>query len=172
MTVMAKLLARPLQILARYAPGATTLRVTLHRLRGVTIGPGVFIGTDALIETSKPHQVYIGANAAIGIRSTIIAHFRGNEPRFEIDGRRYSVCIEEDAFIGPGVLIMPNVRIGRGAVVAAGSVVTRSVKPMTMVQGNPAVEIAVCGVPLGLTTPIREFTRQLRPIDGPRSRRG
>lgn len=157
---------RLFQVLARYSPGATTLRVWLHRGRGVTIGERVFIGTDALIETSRPFLVSIGNGVDIGIRSTILAHFRGgikadqrgNEPD------AISVRIEDDAFIGAGVLILPNVTIGHGAVVNAGSVVTRSVPPLTMVQGNPARPVAKCGVPLGRTTPLGEFYKKLRPI--------
>ena len=42
---------RALAVLALYAPGATTLRPKLHRMRGVSIGDGVSIGQDALIET-------------------------------------------------------------------------------------------------------------------------
>jgi heptaprenylglycerol acetyltransferase len=56
------------------------------------------------------------------------------------------------------------VTIGHGAVVTSGSVVTRSVAPLTMVQGNPAEPIARCGVPLGLDTPVKDFFRQLTPI--------
>lgn len=159
---------RILQVLARYAPGATGLRVRLHRMRGVKIGTGVFIGTDALIETSRPWLVSIGNDVAIGIRTTIIAHFRGGiKADQKADERELSVRIEDDAFLGPGVIVLPNVTIGRGAVVTAGSVVTRSVPPMTMVQGNPAKAIARCGVPLGLKTSLKEFYRQLKPI-GPR----
>jgi acetyltransferase-like isoleucine patch superfamily enzyme len=152
---------RLLQVVALYAPGAQTLRPRLHRMRGVTVGSGVFIGTDAIIETSQPHLVSIGDGAAIGIRSTIIAHFREST---RAGGDAISVRIEEDAFIGPGVIILPNVTIGRGAVVNAGSVVTRSVPPLTMVQGNPATPVARCGVALGLKTPLKEFYRQLTPI--------
>lgn len=157
-------LNRLLQILVRFAPGATTLRVRMHRWRGVEVGDGTFIGTDALIETSKPHLVSIGRGVAIGMRSTIIAHFRGVEQAVARSGRKHSVVIEDEAFIGPGVIILPNVVIGRGAVVNAGSVVTKSVPAMTMVQGNPAVEIARCGVPLGMDTPLKEFYRKLRPL--------
>ena len=64
--------------------------------------------------------------------------------------------------------MLPGVTIGRGAVVMAGSVVTRSVPPMTMVQGNPAAPVAKCGVPLGANTPLGEFYRALQPL---RSRR-
>ena len=160
---------RVLQVLALYSPGGDTLRVALHRRRGVKIGRGTWIGFDTLIEPSYPHRVMIGDRVAIGIRVLILAHFahqgRNRESTSgEID-ERISVRIEDDAFIGPGAIIMPNVTIGRGAVVAAGSVVTRSVAPLTMVQGNPAQPIARCGVPLGIDTPIKEFYRRLTPIE-------
>ncbi|MCA1985193.1 MAG: acyltransferase [Desulfovibrio sp.] len=48
------------------------------------------------------------------------------------------VIIEDDALICCQVVILPGVTIGRGAVVGAGSVVTRDVPPMTLVAGNPA----------------------------------
>lgn len=46
--------------------------------------------------------------------------------------------IEDWAYIGSESLIMPGVTIGEGAIVAAGSVVTKSVAPNTVVGGNPA----------------------------------
>jgi acetyltransferase-like isoleucine patch superfamily enzyme len=152
-------------VLALYAPGAMSFRVWIHRRRGVTIGSRVFIGTDALIETSRPDLIAIGDRVVIGIRTTIIAHFRGVTRAERGEGPdRFSVRIEDDVFIGPAAVILPGVTIGRGAVVAAGSVVTSSVAEMTMVQGNPARPVARCGVPLGLETPPTEFTRQLQPI--------
>jgi acetyltransferase-like isoleucine patch superfamily enzyme len=162
---------RALQILALYAPGGDSMRAMLHRLRGVTIGERTWIGFDTLIEPSYPHRVVIGDRVAIGIRVLILAHFAHHGRNRETsDGGvddRVSVRIEDDVFIGPGALIMPNVTIGAGAVVTAGSVVTRSVAPLTMVQGNPAKPIARCGIPLGLDTPIKEFYRRLTPIDAP-----
>lgn len=145
---------RGLQFLARNVPGAMTLRVWLHRWRGVKIGKRVWIGYDAIIETSCPYLVTIQDDASIGIRATIIAHFR------EAQG----VVIEEGAVVGPGAVILPNVRIGKGAVVTAGSVVTRSVPPMTVVQGNPAQPIAKVGTILGLDTPLHEFSTHLKPL--------
>ncbi len=153
---------RALQIIALYGPGATTLRPSLHRLRGVRIEPGVFIGTDVIIETSQPQLVSIGSGAVIGIRSVIIAHFRDGDER--VQSGEPSVRIEEDVFIGPGVIILPNVTIGYGAVVNAGSIVSRSVPALTMVQGNPARPVARCSVPLGRNTPVKEFYRTLQPI--------
>src|SRR5438132_6087499 len=145
---------RILQILARIAPGATTTRVRLNRWRGVHIGENVWIGYDAIIETSHPHLVTIRDRAAIGIRSTIIAHYREQQ----------GVVIEEDAVLGPGVIVLPGVTIGRGAIVTAGSVVTKSVPPKTMVQGNPARPVATVGIPFGLNASGEEFAKGLRPL--------
>src|SRR6266513_545174 len=136
---------RILQVLARIAPRATTTRVRLNRWRGVNIGKNVWIGYDAIIETSYPHLVTIRDRATIGIRTTIIAHNR----------EQRGVVIEEDVTLGPGVIVLPNVTIGRGAIVTAGSVVTKSVPSKTMVQGNPARPIASVEVPLGLEVSVK-----------------
>lgn len=148
------ILNRVLQLLARIAPGATTLRVRLNRMRGVKLGQNVWIGYDAVIETSHPELVTIKDGAAIGIRATIIAHFR----------EQRGVVIEEEATIGPGAIILQNVTVGRGAVVTAGSVVTQSVPPFTVVQGNPARPIAKCGLALTRKVTLQQFTKSLRPL--------
>lgn len=51
------------------------------------------------------------------------------------------IIIEDHAWIATDAMILKGVRIGRGAVVAAGAVVTRDVPPFTVVGGNPAREI-------------------------------
>ena len=145
---------RVLQVLACYSPGATTWRVWLHRWRGVHIGKHVWIGYDAIIETSSPGLVTIRDRATIQIRATIIAHFREQK----------GVVIEEDVTIGPGAIILPNVTIGQGSIVTAGSVVTKSVPPKTVVQGNPARPIATVTVPLRLDVSLKEFSKGLQPI--------
>jgi acetyltransferase-like isoleucine patch superfamily enzyme len=150
---------RVLQLLALYGPGASSLRVRLHRWRGVRIGEGVFIGTDVLIETAHPQLVSIGRGVDIGARTTIIAHQQGEPVPDEP-----TVRIGDDVFIGPCTTLLPHVTIGDGAVLVAGSVVTKSVPPLTMVQGNPAGPVARCRVPLGRGTPMREFSRGLTPL--------
>lgn len=151
---------RLLALIALYGPGAETTRVRLHRLRGVRIGSGCFIGTDVIVETAFPQLVEIGNRVDLGMRTTIIAHQQGEHA----DESRPSVRIKDDVFIGPGSIILPHVTIGQGAVVTAGSVVTTSVPPLTMVRGNPAQPVARCRVPLGRSTPLREFYRGLKPM--------
>src|SRR5262249_20365533 len=145
---------RILQLVAFHIPGALTVRVRLHRWRGVKIGKNVWIGYQALLETSRPHLITIGDNVITSVRAMLIAHFRGP----------MGINIEKDAFIGPGAIILPSVTIGHGAVVTAGSVVSSSVAPMTVVQGNPARPIATCGLPLSESTNMEQFLRSLRPL--------
>lgn len=55
------------------------------------------------------------------------------------NGNRTKLVIENDVWIGTRVIIMPNVsRIGNGAVIGAGSVVTKNVEDFMIVAGNPA----------------------------------
>jgi acetyltransferase-like isoleucine patch superfamily enzyme len=146
---------RLLQQMAMSLPGGFRLRVALHRFRGVRIGTGVWIGYGALIETACPDQVTIGDRVIIGIRSTILAHFQ----------EQLGVTIKDDVYIGACAVILPGVTIGKGSVVSAGSVVTTSVPPMTVVQGNPAKRVARCGIPLGLNTSRADFMRHLKSLD-------
>lgn len=153
---------RMLHLGARLLPGGAGLRVSLHRARGVKIGQNVWIGLDVIVETNRPWLVEIEDDVRIGVRTTIIAHYEGAQ----------GVKIGKAAYVGPGVLILPNVSIGHGAVVAAGSVVTRNVPPLTMVQGNPAVAVARSEVPMGMLT-MKQFARRLKPISaGTKSRTG
>ena len=145
---------RVLQLCAHFSPGARSLRVLLHRWRGVKMGTNVWIGYDVVLETSRPHLISLGNDVVISIRAILIAHFRGVE----------GIKIEDQAFIGPGAIILPGVTIGKGAVVTAGSVVSVSVPPMTVVQGNPARPIATCGVGLSGDDRMDVFLRSLRPI--------
>lgn len=154
------------QLIALYIPGSTTLRVWLHRMRGVTIGKDVFIGISTLLETSKPKLIYLGNNVAITMRCLLVAHSINDKSKNVKNN--YSIRIEDNAYIGPGVIILPQVTIGEGSVVAAGSVVNRSIPPRTFVKGNPAKPIAKCGVPLiynkkDMTVEI--FKKNLKPLD-------
>ena len=162
--ILAGVKNRVLQTLARSMPGAFTFRVWAHRLRGVEIGAGVHIAPDVIIETAYPRWVSIGSNVQLGTRCMILAHMHTLPPRKGSLKDYVSVQIEDDVYIGPGAIVLPNVRIGRGAVITAGSVVSRSVPPLTMVQGNPAQPVARCGLPLTWNTPLKTFYLHLKPL--------
>ncbi len=64
----------------------------------------------------------------------LFPHKQGNVSSFV----RGDIIIDNDVWIGANVTIVDNVRIGNGAVIAAGSVVTKDVPPYAIVGGNPA----------------------------------
>ncbi len=146
---------RTLHVIARLSPGAESLRIWLHKARGVRIHGKVFLGVNVYIDDEYPENVTIYENSVIGISSIIISHFRGVG----------TVEIGPDAFVGPNSVILPNVCIGEGAVVAAGSVVTRDVPPYTLVGGAPdAKPMARVTKTLGRGKSMEEFQRGLRPL--------
>ena len=166
-SVLSGLKNRLLQLVALYAPGYKTTRVWLHRMRGVSIGHNVSIGLGVLMETAYPRLICIGNNVTIGMRAIVIGHLRDLTTQAR-ESHEPTVRIEDNVYIGPGVIVLPNVTIGHDAVVSAGSVVARSVPPQTLVQGNPAKPIAHCGVSLGGGVAYEQFLRHLKPLNGNR----
>ncbi|MCP4712441.1 MAG: hypothetical protein GY869_27780, partial [Planctomycetes bacterium] len=74
------------------------------------------------------------------------------------------VHIEDDVFIGPHCVILPKVKIGKGAVIKAGTVVSRDVPENTFWGSPQAVPIARITVPLTPEHTFQNFIRGLRPI--------
>lgn len=84
--------------------------------------------------------IYIGNNVGIAHDTKIYSLGHDiNSPRFETRGA--PVVIGDNVFVFSNVLVMPGVTIGEGAIILAGSVVTKDVEPWTIVGGNPARKI-------------------------------
>ena len=153
------LLSRLAGRIAFVAPGGFSLRPWLHRVRGVAIGRNVWIGQFVYIDEIHPTDVAIGDNCTIGLRTSIISHFYSGPRRPTSNGK---VVIEKDVFIGPHCVILPNVRIGEGAVIRAGTVVSRNVPAHTF-WGPPAAEaLGVATVPLTPEHAYEEFLEGLK----------
>jgi acetyltransferase-like isoleucine patch superfamily enzyme len=108
--------------------------------RNLVLGDDVDLAAGVIITTAG--GVEIGARTLVGYRAQIVSANHVIPPaRGRIFGSGHEgkpVCIGPDAWIGAAALVMPGVSIGEGAVVAAGSVVTRDVEPFTIVAGVPA----------------------------------
>ena len=153
---------RILHKLAYVAPGGFTLRVWLHRLRGVKIGKNVWISQYVYLDELHPEALTIMDNATIGMKVSIFTHFYWGARKATGGGKE--VIIEKDAFVGPHCLILPGVRIGEGSVIKGGSVVTSSVPPNTFWGAPPSGPLARVTVPLTPEHSYQEFLRGLRPI--------
>jgi len=83
--------------------------------RAITIGDDVKIANNVAILDTGSHEIVAGTGVPVA-----------------------PVVIEDDVWIGRGTMVLPGVTVGRGAVVGAGSVVTRDVPSFTVSAGSPA----------------------------------
>jgi maltose O-acetyltransferase len=132
------------KILKRWArntffPGS---RIKMLRLCGFSIGTDVYIADDLIIveELAERGNVTIGDRVSIAPRVTLVtsSHPNHSSIRGFAPVARGPIVIEPDAWLGAGCVILPGVRIGRGAVVGANSVVSADVPPLHVVAGQPA----------------------------------
>lgn len=157
--MLANVFGRLAHKIAFVAPGGGSVRPWLHRLRGAAIGKDVWIGQFVYIDELHPADVTIGDNSTIGLRTSIFTHFYWGPRRPQSGGR---VTIENNVFVGPHCVILPNVRIGEGAVIRAGTVVSRNVPPHAFWGSPPADVLGMATVPLTAQHTYEEFTRGMR----------
>jgi len=113
-------------------------RIDFHervRIAGATyVGPGAFWDAKG--------GIAIGTNVIFGPESIIWTynHNHRSDQAIPYGGPDLlgEVVLEDHVWVGIRVLILPGVRVGEGAIIAAGSVVTKDVPPGAIVGGNPA----------------------------------
>lgn len=115
----------------------------LHKQRGVKIDDFrlVYLAPNVLIDTLFPERITIENGVFITRGSKILSHTNFTPLMQEIVGAdriEGDVFIGEGAFIGVNSIVLPNVKIGRCALIAAGSVVTKNVPDYGIAAGNPA----------------------------------
>jgi acetyltransferase-like isoleucine patch superfamily enzyme len=122
------------------------LRISCLRMAGFKVGHQVYIASGTIFVTASSEskqELLIEDRVAIAPRVTFILASDANWSKVNdyISPIRGNIILRNDCWIGAGVIILPNVEIGECAVVAAGAVVTKDVKPYTIVGGVPAKEI-------------------------------
>ncbi len=143
---MSVFLKRLLGKLAMVAPGGDTVRPWLHKMRGVHIGKNVWISQYVYIDEIYPERVVIKDNVVIGLRCSIFSHFYLG--RYSHDKKVGNVVIEKDVFVGPNCTILQGVTIGEGAVVVAGSVVSKNGPRGVLYGASPSGPLARITHPL------------------------
>ncbi len=122
-----------------YSCPINSLRILLHRWRGVNIGKNVFIGQHCHIDNLYPDYIYIADNASINSDCMILTHFNPMKRYAAIMSARVApVVIGEGVILGVRATILPGVSIGQNSIVSAGSVVEKNIPDYSLVRGNPA----------------------------------
>lgn len=109
------------------------------RIGKIEIGNGTYINRYTVLDAHR--RIEIGRDVMIGPHCFITDADHGTAAGSSVKSQPMSaspVAIEDEAWIGAHVTILPGVRIGRGAVIGAGSVVTRDISADSIAFGSPA----------------------------------
>jgi acetyltransferase-like isoleucine patch superfamily enzyme len=109
-----------------------------YQPKNISIGDDTIIGDHCFLDGRD--RLKIGSHVAIASQVLIYnSQHDIDDPNFRPIEK--PVEIEDYVFIGPRAIILPGVKISRGAIVAAGAVVSKNIEPYTVVGGVPAKEI-------------------------------
>lgn len=135
------LLKRIFCIIGNYLP--PKLNCFFYKISGVKFNlKKVWIGNKCHFDNKFPENIIIEDNVCISSEVTIFCHFdaSGSIKNHPIKRYKKKVILEEGVFVGPKSIIMPGVIVRKNTFVRAGSVITKSTSPNTIVYGNPQKE--------------------------------
>lgn len=107
--------------------------------KGLSVGKSTVINPECRLDGRG--GLDIGENVSIS-RETFILTLTHDYNNSDFNLVAKPVLIDDDAWLGIRSMVMPGVKIGKGAVVAAGSVVTKDVAPYDVVAGVPAKPVS------------------------------
>jgi acetyltransferase-like isoleucine patch superfamily enzyme len=110
-------------------------RATFYHPSNITIGRDSLIGEGAVLDGRAPLSIGDHVDMASEVMIYNSQHDLDSDDFHAVSE---PVKIEDYVFIGPRAIILPGITIGKGAVVAAGAVVTKDVNPFEIVGGVPA----------------------------------
>ncbi len=129
-------------ILEPFAP--RKLRPFLIRRMGCHVGKNAFFGDYVRMDTSYADMIYIGDYTHITSGCRLLCHqrdlsnYRYGDNAADCGYRTGEIHIGKGVMVGMETMIMPGVTIGDGAIIGAGSLVTKDVPAYTVATGRPA----------------------------------
>ena len=120
------------------------LRPILIRKMGCHVGKNTFFGDYVRIDTSYADMIYIGDYTHITSGCRLLCHQRDltgycvGDNAADLGYKTGEIHIGKGVMVGMETIIMPGVTIGDGAIIGAGSIVTRDIPAWTIATGRPA----------------------------------
>jgi len=112
-------------------------RITIEKGGRIQLGKDIFINENTRITAYD--EISIGDGCWIAWDVNIIdSDFHNIIVNGMMKPKEAKIIIEENVWIGARAIVLKGVKIGKGAVIAAGSIVTKDVPPKCLVAGNPA----------------------------------
>lgn len=129
-------------LLSPFAP--RKVRPWVLRKIGCHVGKDVFIGSQVWIDTGHADLIYIEDHAHVTGRTVLLCHkkdlsdYHLGDDYAKLPYMKGEIHLGKGCSTGTGTLIMPGVTIGEGAIVGAGSLVTKDIPAWTIAVGRPA----------------------------------
>jgi acetyltransferase-like isoleucine patch superfamily enzyme len=138
------------------------VRKWLQRKRGVKIGKNVHWGTQIIVDYPFPNFVVVEDGASIAGSVFFLTHCKPMKYHEGfVESYVAPIIVHKHAWIALNVTLMPGVEVGEGAIVSAGSIVSKSIPPFTVAQGNPAQVVADIAEMVRNNYPPDEFEHML-----------
>jgi acetyltransferase-like isoleucine patch superfamily enzyme len=118
-------------------------RAELRAPEKLSLGDGAIIGDNAILDARRGLTIGRNVNLSSNVSIYTLQHDH-RDPYFGLpseDKLKLSVEIDDRAWLGANVIVLPGVHIGEGAVCCAGCVVTKDVEPFAVVAGIPARKV-------------------------------
>lgn len=129
-------------ILEPFAP--RKLRPALMRKMGCHVGKGCFIGDNVRIDTSHSDMITLEDGVSLAGGSRLLCHQRDFREYYigsDYNALGYTIkpiVLKKGCLIGMESFVLPGVTVGEGAIVGAGSLVTKDIPAWTVATGRPA----------------------------------
>ena len=120
------------------------LRPFILRRMGCKVGKGCFMGDYIRIDTSHPDMITIEDSVSIASGSRLLCHQRDfsdfcvGDDYMKLGYVVKPIVLKKGCLVGMESFVMPGVTIGEGAIVGAGSLVTKDIPAWTIAAGRPA----------------------------------